>query len=341
MHLTSSSPLIEVRDLRKVYPVPGGEVVALDKINLSIDRGQIYGIIGMSGAGKSTLIRCMNRLDTPTEGQILLDGQDILAMNGKQLMQMRRKVSMIFQQFNLLMQKTVARNVRYPLEIAGVPKAKANERVKELLKIVELEGKADAYPIQLSGGQRQRVAIARALASNPEVLLCDEATSALDPMTTQSILSLLQDINRRLGITIVIITHEMAVIRQICTHVAILDGGQVAEEGSVDDVFTHTRSEAGRRLFGFVSDYSAPPEIDAPVDMLRIVFDGMKINEPVISEFSQKTGIAMNILHADINLLNGKRYGQMTIERPKKDADAQLLIDTLTKEGIKVQEVRP
>ena len=341
MHLTSSSPLIEVRDLRKVYPVPGGEVVALDKINLSIDRGQIYGIIGMSGAGKSTLIRCMNRLDTPTEGQILIDGQNILAMNGRQLMQMRRKVSMIFQQFNLLMQKTVARNVRYPLEIAGVPKAKANERVKELLKIVELEGKADAYPIQLSGGQRQRVAIARALASNPEVLLCDEATSALDPMTTQSILSLLQDINRRLGITIVIITHEMAVIRQICTHVAILDGGQVAEEGSVDDVFTHTRSEAGRRLFGFVSDYSAPPEIDAPVDMLRIVFDGMKINEPVISEFSQKTGIAMNILHADINLLNGKRYGQMTIERPKKDADAQLLIDTLTKEGIKVQEVRP
>ena len=222
-----------------------------------------------------------------------------------------------------------------------MPRAKADARVKELLEIVGLADKADAYPAQLSGGQKQRVAIARALASDPEVLLCDEATSALDPMTTQSILSLLQDINRRLGITIVIITHEMAVIRQICTHVAILDGGQVAEEGSVDDVFTHTRSEAGRRLFGFVSDYSAPPEIDAPVDMLRIVFDGMKINEPVISEFSQKTGIAMNILHADINLLNGKRYGKMTIERPKKDADAQLLIDTLTKEGIKVQEVRP
>ena len=183
MHLASSSPLIEVRDLRKVYPVPGGEVVALDGINLSIDKGQIYGIIGMSGAGKSTLIRCMNRLDTPTEGQILIDGQNILAMNGRQLMQMRRKVSMIFQQFNLLMQKTVARNVRYPMEIAGVPRKKADERVKELLKIVELEGKADAYPIQLSGGQRQRVAIARALASNPEVLLCDEATSALDPMT--------------------------------------------------------------------------------------------------------------------------------------------------------------
>ena len=283
----------------------------------------------------------MNRLETPTSGDILIDGESVLTMKGRQLRQLRKKVTMIFQQFNLLMQSTVAKNVRYPLELAHVPRAKADARVKELLEIVGLADKADAYPAQLSGGQKQRVAIARALASDPEVLLCDEATSALDPMTTQSILSLLQDINRRLGITIVIITHEMAVIRQICTHVAILDGGQVAEEGSVDDVFTHTRSEAGRRLFGFVSDYSAPPEIDAPVDMLRIVFDGMKINEPVISEFSQKTGIAMNILHADINLLNGKRYGQMTIERPKKDADAQLLIDTLTKEGIKVQEVRP
>ncbi|MBQ7655233.1 MAG: ATP-binding cassette domain-containing protein, partial [Clostridia bacterium] len=221
--------MIEIRNLRKVYQVPGGEVLALDGIDLTINRGQIYGIIGMSGAGKSTLIRCLNRLDTPTDGQILIDGQNILAMNTKQLMQMRRKVSMIFQSFNLLMQKSVARNVRYPLEIAGVPKAKANARVKELLKLVELDGKADAYPIQLSGGQRQRVAIARALASDPEVLLCDEATSALDPMTTQSILALLQDINQRLGITVVLITHEMAVIRQICNRVAILDGGRIAE----------------------------------------------------------------------------------------------------------------
>ena len=333
--------VLKLVNVCKTFYSDGKEFDAVKNVSLEIQKGEIFGIIGLSGAGKSTLIRCMNRLETPTSGDILIDGESVLTMKGRQLRQLRKKVTMIFQQFNLLMQSTVAKNVRYPLELAHVPRAKADARVKELLEIVGLADKADAYPAQLSGGQKQRVAIARALASDPEVLLCDEATSALDPMTTQSILSLLQDINRRLGITIVIITHEMAVIRQICTPVAIRDGGQVAEEGSVDDVFTHTRSEAGRRLFGFVSDYSAPPEIDAPVDMLRIVFDGMKINEPVISEFSQKTGIAMNILHADINLLNGKRYGQMTIERPKKDADAQLLIDTLTKEGIKVQEVRP
>ena len=333
--------VLKLVNVCKTFYSDGKEFDAVKNVSLEIQKGEIFGIIGLSGAGKSTLIRCMNRLETPTSGDILIDGESVLTMKGRQLRQLRKKVTMIFQQFNLLMQSTVAKNVRYPLELAHVPRAKADARVKELLEIVGLADKADAYPAQLSGGQKQRVAIARALASDPEVLLCDESTSALDPMTTQSILSLLQDINRRLGITIVIITHEMAVIRQICTHVAILDGGQVAEEGSVDDVFTHTKSEAGRRLFGFVSDYSAPPEIDAPVDMLRIIFDGMKINEPVISEFSQKTGIAMNILHADINLLNGKRYGQMTIERPKKDADAQLLIDTLTKEGIKVQEVRP
>ena len=176
-----AQPLIELRDLKKVYPVPGGEVVALGGVSLKIEKGEIYGIIGMSGAGKSTLIRCINRLDTPTDGQILIDGENILALKGKELIRMRRRVSMIFQQFNLLMQKTVARNVRYPLEIAGVPKAQANQRVMELLKIVGLEDKADAYPAQLSGGQKQRVAIARALASDPEVLLCDEATSALDP----------------------------------------------------------------------------------------------------------------------------------------------------------------
>ena len=214
--------LIELQDVRKVYPVQGGEVVALNDINLKIRRGEIYGIIGLSGAGKSTLIRCINRLDSPTEGRILIDGQNVLEMNKRQLRKMRRKVSMIFQQFNLLMQQTVEKNIRYPMEIAGVPRAKINARVKELLKIVGLEDKARVYPIQLSGGQRQRVAIARALASDPEVLLCDEATSALDPMTTQSILKLLQDINKELGITIVVITHEMAVIRQICTHVAIL-----------------------------------------------------------------------------------------------------------------------
>ena len=335
--MSEASPLIEIRNLRKVYPVPGGEVVALDGINLSIEKGQIYGIIGMSGAGKSTLIRCMNRLDTPTEGQILIDGQNILAMSEKQLMATRRKVSMIFQQFNLLMQKTVARNVRYPLEIAGVKKQDANKRVMELLKIVGLEEKADAYPIQLSGGQRQRVAIARALASNPEVLLCDEATSALDPMTTQSILALLQKINSELGITVVLITHEMAVIRQICSRVAILDGGHIAEEGTVDDVFVHTRSAAGKRLFGIVP--SQQDDLVSDVPALRIVFEGGREGMPIIAGLVKTCGVDVNILSADIKPINGQPYGQMLIESPDDPVTKKQVIQYLTEQGLTVKEV--
>ena len=334
----NDSPLIEIRGLRKVYATPDGEVVALDGIDLSIRRGQIYGIIGMSGAGKSTLIRCLNRLDTPTAGRILIDGQDILAMNNKQLMAMRRKVSMIFQSFNLLMQKTVARNVRYPLEIAGVPKDKANARVMELLRLVELDQKANAYPIQLSGGQRQRVAIARALASDPEVLLCDEATSALDPMTTQSILALLQDINRRLGITVVLITHEMAVIRQICDRVAILDGGVIAEEGTVDDVFVHTRSAAGKRLFGILpAEGEEDPVSDVPA--LRVVFEGGREGQPIMAGLVKRCGVDVNILSADIKPINGQPYGQMLIESPDDPAVKDQVIRYLTEQGLTVEEV--
>lgn len=250
---------IEIRGLCKDYPIPGGEVHALSNISLTIDKGDIYGIIGMSGAGKSTLIRCLNRLDTPTDGQIFIDGENILAMSKQQLRQTRRRMAMIFQQFNLLMQKSVARNVRYPLEIAGVPKKQANERVIELLKIVGLEDKASAYPAQLSGGQKQRVAIARALASDPEMLLCDEATSALDPMTTQSILSLLQKINRSWASRWCSSPMKWPVIRQICNKVAILDGGKLAEQGTVDDVFMHTKSAAGRRLFGILPEQEEIP----------------------------------------------------------------------------------
>ena len=331
--------LIEIRDLKKVYPVPGAEVVALDKINLTINRGEIYGIIGMSGAGKSTLIRCLNRLDTPTEGSVLIDGKNVLTMNRKELLATRRKVSMIFQQFNLLMQKTVARNIRYPLEIAGVPKKKADERVLELLQIVGLEDKHDAYPIQLSGGQRQRVAIARALASDPEVLLCDEATSALDPMTTQSILTLLQDINKRLGITIVLITHEMAVIRQICTRVAILDGGVIAEEGTVDDVFVHTKSAAGKRLFGVIASENEDEEPD--VAALRIVFDATQAQKPLIAALVRECGVDVNILAADIKRVGGKQYGQMLIESPLNESLRGKVIEYLRKMGLTVEEVNP
>ena len=340
MHLSlEERPLIQIKGLKKVYQVPGGEVVALNGIDLTVRKGEIYGIIGMSGAGKSTLIRCMNKLDAPNEGQILIDGQDILTMNGKQLMATRRKVSMIFQQFNLLMQKTVARNVRYPLEIAGVPEKEANARVTELLRLVELENKGDAYPIQLSGGQRQRVAIARALASNPEVLLCDEATSALDPMTTQSILAFLQDINQRLGVTVVLITHEMAVIRQICSRVAILDGGSIAEEGTVDDVFVHTRSAAGKRLFGILPSQGDDMVSDVPA--LRIVFEGGKEGMPIIAGLIKHCGVDVNILSADIKPINGQPYGQMLIESPEDPAVRAQVMDYLTAQGLTVKEVEP
>ena len=329
------TPQIEIRGLSKVYPIPGGEVHALTNINLTIEKGDIYGIIGMSGAGKSTLIRCLNRLDTPTDGQILIDGENILAMDKKQLRATRRRMAMIFQQFNLLMQKSVARNVRYPLEIAGVPKKQANERVMELLKIVGLEDKANAFPAQLSGGQKQRVAIARALASDPEMLLCDEATSALDPMTTQSILALLQKINQELGITVVLITHEMAVIRQICNKVAILDGGLLAEQGTVDDVFMHTKSAAGRRLFGILPDQEEIP----PQPAIRIVFDGESAEQPIISKLVKEIGLDVNILSADIRQLNQKAYGQMMIARPEDPFEVQQVIEYLRGLGMTVEEV--
>lgn len=335
----TGGPIIELQNLKKVYQVPGGEVTALNGINLSIAKGDIYGIIGMSGAGKSTLIRCINRLDTPTDGRILINGRDVLQMDDRQLISMRRKVCMIFQQFNLLMQRTVAKNIRYPMEIAGVPDAEADRRVKELLEVVGLESKADAYPAQLSGGQKQRVAIARALASDPEVLLSDEATSALDPMTTQSILSLLQDINKRLGITIVVITHEMAVIRQICTRVAIIDGGKIVEEGPVDDVFVHTRSAAGKRLFGIVKSEEDDNIPDMPA--LRIVFDGGRENQPIIAGLVQKCGVNVNILSADMKRLNGKSYGQMLIEMPRDEETRSKIIRFLTDEGLTVKEVFP
>ena len=329
-------PQIELRGLSKVYQIPGGEVQALNNINLAIEQGDIYGIIGMSGAGKSTLIRCLNRLDTPTDGQVLIDGQNVLAMSKKQLLQTRRRMAMIFQQFNLLMQKSVARNVRYPLEIAGAPKKQANERVMELLKIVGLEEKANAYPAQLSGGQKQRVALARALASNPEMLLCDEATSALDPMTTQSILELLKKINAELGITVVLITHEMAVIRQICNKVAILDGGKLVEQGTVDDVFMHTKSAAGKRLFGILPEN----EDDVPTQpALRIVFDGSAADQPVISRLVKDLGFDVNILAADMHQFNGKTYGQMMVARPEDPAELKQVQAYLAKAGLTTEEV--
>ena len=329
-------PLIQIRELSKVYSTPEGEVVALDRVSLDVRKGEIYGVIGMSGAGKSTLIRCINRLDVPTGGEVLYRGQDVLKMSRPDLLKLRRKVSMIFQQFNLLMQRTVGENVRYPLEIAGLPRREADKRVMELLEIVGLQDRSKAYPAQLSGGQRQRVAIARALASQPEVLLSDEATSALDPMTTQAILNLLKDINRRLGITVILITHEMAVIRQICDRVTILDGGRIAEEGTVDEVFMHTKSEAGRRLFG-----NAPqvPEEEPQGPAIRLVFDGSSVDRPIIATAVKELGIMINILSADMKQIGGKTYGQMLIRMPDDEETSRKLADFLTQENIAFKEV--
>ena len=233
--------MIELKHISKVFPTPDGALQALRDIDLTIQDGDVFGIVGMSGAGKSTLVRCINLLERPTQGQVLIDGRDLCAMPEKELIRQRRSIAMIFQQFNLLMQRTCLKNICFPMEIAGVKRDEAARRAREYLDIVGLPDKADAYPAQLSGGQRQRIAIARALASDPKILLCDEATSALDPKTTREILRLVRDINQRLGITVVVITHEMAVVEEICSHVAILDHGVLQETGTVEEIFSNPK----------------------------------------------------------------------------------------------------
>lgn len=327
--------MIDIQGVRKVYPTQSGDVVALDGIDLAIHKGDIYGIIGMSGAGKSTLIRCINRLDTPTEGRIFIEDQNILTMNENQLNLTRRSVSMIFQQFNLLMQRTVLDNVCFSMRIAGIAKKEAQSRALELLEIVGLTEKANAYPAQLSGGQKQRVAIARALATDPKVLLCDEATSALDPMTTQSILALLQDINTRLGITIVIITHEMAVIRQICTRVAIIDGGRIVEKGNVSTVFANPKTRAAKRLFNTATNEELPPGKRC----IRLIFNSQRTYEPIVAEMILACGVPVNVLSANIQSVSGHKNGQMLVELPDDRVSANRAIEYLKAHDVLMEEV--
>ncbi|MGN8875685.1 methionine ABC transporter ATP-binding protein [Pseudoflavonifractor sp. HCP28S3_F10] len=311
--------MIELKDLCKTFPSEDGPFTALDHVDITINDGDIYGIIGMSGAGKSTLVRCINLLERPSQGRVLIDGDDMTALSPRALREKRRSISMIFQQFNLLMQRTCLKNICFPMEIAGVPAAQAKKRALELLDIVGLPDKADAYPAQLSGGQKQRIAIARALASDPKVLLCDEATSALDPTTTRSILRLIQDINKRLGITVVIITHEMAVVEEICSHVAILDHGRVMETGSVEEVFSNPRTEAGRKLVypdGVILD---PLKTNRVV---RIAFNGGSSYEPLIASLAIDCGVKVNILGADTKNIKGQAFGTMLIGLPENDAEA-------------------
>ena len=318
--------MIELKNLSKTYSSASGSVEALRDINLTIQDGEIFGIIGLSGAGKSTLVRCINLLERPTAGQGLIDGKDLMALPRPELLKMRRSISMIFQGFNLLEQRSVLRNVTFPLEIAGVKRQTAQEKAKELLKVVGLEDKAAAYPAQLSGGQKQRVAIARALASDPKYLLCDEATSALDPNTTRSILELLRQINRDLGVTIVVITHEMKVIDQICDRVAVIDQSQIAEEGRVSEVFTSPRSQIARELI--------LPQDRAAIDTtggkkLRLIFDGNYSQEPVISRMTLDCQAPVNIIFADTKEYEGIIYGHMIIELPNDEHQAAKIITWL------------
>ena len=311
--------MIELKHITKVFPTADGEFKALTDVNLTIGDGSVFGIVGMSGAGKSTLVRCINLLERPTEGQVVIGGQDLCAMSPRQLIEQRRSISMIFQQFNLLMQRTCLKNICFPMEIAGVKAEAAEKRARELLETVGLPDKADSYPSQLSGGQKQRIAIARALASDPKILLCDEATSALDPKTTRDILRLIKDINRRLGITVVVITHEMAVVEEICTHVAILDHGVVQETGTVEEIFSNPKTEAGRRLVypdGVVIDQLPSARV------VRIAFNGGSSYEPLIASLAIDCGVKVNILGADTRNIDGKAFGTMLLGLPEDPKEA-------------------
>ena len=312
--------MIELQHLTKRFATQGGTVVALNDINLTIRDGDVYGIIGMSGAGKSTLVRCINMLERPDEGNVIVNGKQMQDLRAADLRAARREITMIFQQFNLLMQRTCLGNICFPMEIAGKGKAEARKRALELLEIVGLPDKADAYPAQLSGGQKQRIAIARALASDPQVLMCDEATSALDPTTTRAILRLIQDINKRLGITAIIITHEMSVIEEICSHVAILDHGKVAETGTVEDIFSNPHTDAARRLVypGGVSLEQYP----AGTHAVRVAFNGGTAYQPLIASLAIDLGVKVNILGADTRNIEGRAFGTMLLGLPDNPNEA-------------------
>jgi len=334
--LSDSNAIISIQQLCKSFNGADGEIKVLDNISLDIYKGEIFGIIGMSGAGKSTLVRCINFLEKPTSGTVIFDGQDLSMLSYSSLLRVRQSMGMIFQQFNLLMQRNALDNVCFPLEIAGISKKEARKKAVELLELVGLPDKARAYPSQLSGGQRQRVAIARALATDPKVLLCDEATSALDPSTTRGVLKLLKDINTRLGVTIVIITHEMSVVEEICSRVAIIDNHVIAETGSVNDIFTKPKSAAARRLV-----FPQDSKIDhfSGTRCCRIVFDGNSSFEPVVAQMVLAFRKTVNIMFADTKNIDGKAFGQIVIQLPDDNSTADKMIEYLKAKGLFAEEV--
>ena len=330
--------MIEIKNLSKTFVTPDNTVEALKNINLSVNDGEIYGIIGMSGAGKSTLVRCINMLEKPTSGTVIVNGVDLGSLSDRELRKERSKITMIFQGFNLLMQRNCLKNICFPLEIAGVKKAEAKKRAEELLEIVGLPDKAKNYPAQLSGGQQQRIAIARALATEPKVLLCDEATSALDPNTTAQILDLIRDINKRLGITVIVITHQMSVVESICERVAIMDNGEVAEEGKVSEIFSHPKSLVAKRLV--FPDSAETAELAGDEKLIRIIFNGHNSSaRPLIAEMALKEGITANICYASTKTISGNLYGNMIIGIPNDEETVKRAMAFLKEENVTAEEV--
>ena len=335
--------LIEIRNLCKTFGTGSTAVHALEDVSLDIEAGEIFGIIGLSGAGKSTLVRCMNLLERPTSGTVTVDGADMTALSDKELRAARREIGMIFQSFNLLMQRNALANVRFPLELAGVPKKEANKRAQELLDMVGLGDRAEAFPAQLSGGQKQRVAIARALATNPKVLLCDEATSALDPTTTESILELLKNLNRKRSVTVVVITHEMRVVERICSRVAIIADSRIAEMGPVQDVFLNPQTEAAKKLVlpsragkleGFTADSENRAVDECRGRLIRLAFDGETTDRPIIADMILSCGAPVSIVYADTRSIEGRLYGHTVLQLPSDPAVAEKLRRWLSDEGV-------
>ncbi|GED71449.1 methionine import ATP-binding protein MetN [Brevibacillus reuszeri] len=337
--------MIQLRELHKSYLVQGNNIPALMGINLSIKKGEIYGIIGHSGAGKSTLIRCMNLLERPTTGEVMIDGVDLTKLDDRKLQEQRRHIGMIFQHFNLLSSATVGENIAFPLKLAKRPKAEIKKKVDELLKLVGLEDHRDKYPAQLSGGQKQRVGIARALANDPKVLLCDEATSALDPQTTNSILALLLDINRKLGLTIVLITHEMQVIRQICDRVGVIDGGLIVEAGDVVEVFLKPKHPTTQEFVEQVADSHelreavAYEKASGNRTIARVTFLGEQTYKPILFQTMQETGTVFSILQGTISRMKDTPYGQLVVELEGSAEQNSQTIEKLRQRGLEVEVI--
>ncbi|MDI6618825.1 MAG: methionine ABC transporter ATP-binding protein [Clostridiales bacterium] len=336
--------MIDLIDITKKYETPDGEITALDRINLHIEKGEIFGIIGLSGAGKSTLLRCINRLEEPTSGKVVIDGIDMTSLNKSDLRKMRRRIGIIFQHFNLLMNSDVYENIAFPLKITGTHKSEIDKKVNELLTVVELMDKKDVYPSQLSGGQKQRVGIARALANNPDILLCDEATSALDPTTTESILTLLKDINKKFGITVVVVTHEMDVIKKLCDRVAVIENSVIVEQGTVLDLFTNPKAQTSKRFLknmiaklprNMLLDDDNPGE-----EVLRISFLGENTGKPFISYIIRKFDVDANIIAGNIENIQDMKVGNLIIKLSGKSENIKSAVDYLSSNNVRIEVLK-